>query len=208
MIPQIKHLRIVVIAVTGVLLSSCSFINQFAINTLERNIKHAPYDVVIVPGIPYDTAQQNPIFKGRLLWAKTLYDHGIANHIIFSGSAVHTPYVEGTVMKMIADSLGVPTERSFVEHKALSSVQNVHYGMKLAEELGFKKVAVATDPLQTIFIKRYTKKNHPGVAMLPFRFDAMGHYQKTLLPAVDHDYAYDPDFVPRDKRNASYIAED
>lgn len=64
------------------------------------------HDVAIVPGLPFDTLKVNPLFKARMLWLSTSTKQGLPKNIIFSGSAVHSPYVEGQIMKMIADSLG------------------------------------------------------------------------------------------------------
>lgn len=200
-----QSIRLAILALSVLILSSCGIINHYAINTFDKNIRKAPYDVVIVPGIPYDSAKLNPIFKGRMLWAKSLYDNGIAKHIIFSGSAVHTPYVEGYIMKMMADSMGIPSHKTFIEDKALHSTENVEYGIKLALKMGFNNIAIATDPLQTIFLKKYTRINHEHVALLPFRFDAMRNYYKMNLPNVDHSEAFVEDFIPRDKRLVAEI---
>lgn len=200
-----QNIRLLVLLISALLLSSCGIINHYAINTFEKSIRHAPYDVVIVPGIPYDTSKLNPIFKGRMLWAKRLYDNGIAQNIIFSGSAVHTPYIEGYIMKMMADSMGIPSDRTFIEDKAMRSTDNVEYGVKLAQKLGFKNIAIATDPLQIIFLKKYTRNFHVHVALLPFRFDAMAEYHKSSLPKVEHADAFVENFVPRDKRVVAAI---
>jgi uncharacterized SAM-binding protein YcdF (DUF218 family) len=200
-----QHIRLFTVLASTLFFSSCGIINHYAINTFEKNVRHAPYDVVIVPGIPYDTSKMNPIFKGRMLWAKSLYDNGIARNIIFSGSAVHTPYVEGYIMKMMADSMGIPADRTFIEDKALRSTENVEYGVKLAHKLGFKNIAIATDPLQILFLKKYTRDFHAHVALLPFRFDAMAEYYKSTLPKVEHANAFVENFIPRDKRVVASI---
>src|SRR4051812_23617994 len=69
-----------------------------------------PFDVIIVPGVPYENKSLEIILKERMLWAKYLYDKGIAKNIIFSGGSVYTPYVEGVIMRIYADSLGIPHE--------------------------------------------------------------------------------------------------
>src|SRR6476620_7819913 len=96
--------------VTMPVMNSCGLINRLANNTCENHVIKAPYDVIIVPGVPYDAAQVSQIYKARMLWAKWLYDRKIAKNIIFSGSAVHTPYVEAQTMKIMADSMGIPSE--------------------------------------------------------------------------------------------------
>ena len=121
------------------------------VNTYTENIQQAPFDAVIIPGIPYDTAAPNDMLKARMYWAKKLFQSGVAKNLIFSGDAVHTPYVEGCCMKTMADSMGLPVANTFAETKALHGTENVDYSLKLAKEKGWKKVAVATDPFR-VFI--------------------------------------------------------
>ena len=180
--------------------SSCSILHHHTVATYNKGLIDAPYEVVIVPGLPYDTARLNPMLKARILWAKDLYDSGIAQHIIFSGSAVHSPYVEGLVMKMMADSMGIPDRHTFIEDEAHSGHQNVDYGVKLAHKMGFKKIAVATDPIQTIWLKKHMDKNHEQVALIPFSMKAMPAYYNKSIPAINHSDAFVEDFVPLKKR--------
>ena len=62
--------------------SSCEIFHHHSTATYNKSLKNAPFDVVIVPGLPYDSAKLNPLFKARIFWAKELYDKGIAKHII------------------------------------------------------------------------------------------------------------------------------
>ena len=131
----------------------------------------APYDVVIVPGYPYDTAPKFPLLEARMNWVKELFDKGIAKNIIFSGGAIHTPYIEARVMQIIADTLGIPKQHVFLEEEAPHSLQNVTYGKKLAKKLGFKKIAVATDPFQYAYLS-LMMGFAPGVKILTFSPDS------------------------------------
>lgn len=121
------------------------------------------YDAIIVPGAPYMDKKLALVFKARILWAKHLYDNGIADNIIFSGGAVYNQYIEGKVMKLYADSLHIPYEHTFSETNAEHSTENVYYSMLLAQQLGFKKLAVATDHFQAILIKKFMKQNCPDI---------------------------------------------
>jgi len=51
----------------------------------------------------------------------------LPRNIIFSGSAVSSPYVEGVAMKIIADTLGI-RRPTFSETKAEHSTENAYYG--------------------------------------------------------------------------------
>lgn len=190
---------------SAAMFSSCSILNHHSVATYNKSIENAPFDVVIVPGLPYASSKINPVFKARLLWAKELYENGVTKHIIFSGSAVHSPYIESAIMKMMADSMGIPTQHTFIEDKALHSNENVSYGVELASEMGFEKIAIATDPIQSLVIKKYTKKNFEYVSILPFSIKTMPIYYKTTLPEVNEENAYVCDFIPLKERESLTI---
>ncbi len=61
-----------------------------------------PYDAVIVPGYPHDSGKVNIVLEHRIKWAYYLYSNGYVKNIIFSGSAVYTPYIEAEVMRLFA----------------------------------------------------------------------------------------------------------
>lgn len=164
------------------------------------NLAGAPYDVVIIPGLPYDTPTPNNLFKARMLWAKTLYNKGVVKNIIYSGAAVHTPYVEGTVMKDISVLMGIPPQHTFAETKAEHTVNNVDEGLKLARSLGFKRIAVATDPFQTLFLRRYIKQHNLPLALLPFSLEAFVGFEKMPFPQFNAEHAFVQGFVPLKER--------
>ncbi len=175
-----------------------------AIETYNRYVANAPYDVIIVPGLPYDTGRQNILLKVRMLWAKSLFDKGITKNIIFSGGAVHTAYIEGKVMKTIADSLGIPAEHTFAEDKAEHGNENIYYSKKLAQQSGFKKIALATDQYQNSFLSSFMEELMTGVAQLPVNVDSFTAYDKELLPAVDVRGAFINNFIPLNERQSRW----
>lgn len=170
--------------------------------TLSNNLVNGPYDVIIVPGLPYEPDKTNTLFKVRMLWAKALYDKGVARNIIFSGGAVHTCWQEGTVMKTMADSMGIKPANTFAELRAEHSNQNVYYGYKMARQLGFNKVAVATDQFQDFFLSSYIKKRLPQVARLPLPVDSFPVYSNMQLPHIDATCARVDSFIPLNKRKS------
>lgn len=167
--------------------------------TYNTNIAKAPFDAIIVPGIPYDTALKSKaviLFKSRMMWSKYLYEKGYAKNIIYSGAAVHTPYQEGAVMKMIAEAWGIPAQNTFVEGNALHSIENVIYGLQLADSLGFKHVAVATDPFQSLLLQKQTKQEKIYIALLPMSMKLIQFYSQVTLPKIDAERALVKNFVP------------
>lgn len=201
----VKFLRILIVVI--VLLAATAAVVTFLFkrhitNLYIENTARAPYDVVIIPGLPYDTPTPNNLFKARMFWSKSLYDNGTVKHIIYSGSAVHTPFVEGEVMKGIALQMGLPADVVFAETKALHTTENISYCLQLADSLGLKKVAVATDPFQSLFLERHLSKNKLPVAILPFPLDSFKAFEKRQWPDFDAEKALVKGFVPLKERAA------
>jgi uncharacterized SAM-binding protein YcdF (DUF218 family) len=161
--------------------------------------KKKKYDVIIVPGVPYSEPSMKFVLKARILWAKYLYDHKIASNIIFSGASVYTPYVEGEIMKIYADSLGIPAEHTFSETQAEHSTENIYYSVLMARKLGFKNIAVATDQYQAVILSRFIKKNCPDVEILPIDYDKIDLIM-SKWPAIDASPACQDNFVALTQR--------
>lgn len=177
-------------------------IKKVASEVFAEYIKGAPYDVIIVPGMGFDTAtQQTSGFNARIAWAKSLYDRGAAKNIIFSGDACSSPYVEGKLMKMIAEKMGVPAQHIFSEIKAQHSKENVYYGWLMAQQMGFKKIALASDPYQALFLKGFVEKNMPGMGILPISIDSLKYFS-AAVPTVDAANAFVKNFTPLNKRQS------
>lgn len=182
----------------GLLCTHCTF-SHYAKKSYAQAKKEKPYDVVIVPGVPYEGPQTTGVMKMRLYWAKHLYDSGFTKNIIFSGSSVYSPYVEAIVMKVMADSLGIPPQNTFSETKAEHSTENAYYGYRMAKQMGFTKIALATDPFQAGMLRSFIKRFCPGMKSVPIIFDTMNIDEKQL-PTVDPSSAYTPTFVSITKR--------
>src|SRR3981189_2848632 len=77
----------------------CS-LKRYTGRAYEQAKKDSPYDVIIVPGVPYEHELTTNVMTMRIFWAKHLYDSGFTRNIIVSGSAVSSPYIEGIAMKI------------------------------------------------------------------------------------------------------------
>jgi uncharacterized SAM-binding protein YcdF (DUF218 family) len=192
-----KIIRVVLfvhlLLIFALVLTHCSF-SRYAEKSYERAAKEKPFDVIIVPGVPYDKEKTTSVMKMRIWWAKHLYDIGFTKNIIFSGSAVYSPFVESIAMKIIADSLGIPAEHLFSETEAEHSTENVYYSWKMAKRLGFTKIGLATDPFQSRLLMVFTRKYCRGVWEIPIVFSAL-EISDGPLPVIDTTAAFVPDFV-------------
>ena len=167
-------IKIVAFAVFCTLLIGCSLFRPSPKKLYSRAIKNQPYDVVIVPGAPFDGPDWSMAVKGRVIWAAYLVKKGIANAIIFSGGAVYSPYIESRIMGLYAEQLGVPKEKIFYEEKAEHSTENIYNSYHMAKKMGFTKIAVASDPFQSNLLMGFTKRRFKlPIAHIPYVIDTL-----------------------------------
>lgn len=161
---------------------------------IEQQKEPDPYDVIIVPGVPYQDPTLKLVLKARILWAKYLFEHKVAKNIIFSGSSVYNPYIEGKIMRIYADSLNIPSEHTFSETQAEHSTENIYYSLLMAKKLGFKKIAVATDHYQAILIKRFMRQYCPEVKIITIEYNKI-NLMTAPWPEINPVSAYVDNFV-------------
>jgi hypothetical protein len=162
------------------------------------------FDVVIVPGIPYNGKQWDMIMKGRIYWAKYLFAKGIVKNIIFSGAAVHSQWVESRIMALYAEAIGVPSVHIFTEEKAEHSTENVYFSYKQALQMGFTRIALASDPFQTKLLRKYVNKCvSDNIALLPIVYDILREMDDSMTdPDIDANNALIREFKPLKEREA------
>jgi hypothetical protein len=184
-------------------ISSCSF-SAKATGELYHKASVQQFDMIIVPGAPFQEGRWGRVMKGRIYWAKFLYDKGIAKNVMFSGSSVYTPYTEAEIMRMYAQAIGIPRENIFTETKAEHSTENVYYSYKKAKQLGFQKMAVASDPFQTKLLRKFTRKKvSPDIALIPFVVDTLKQIQPQMEdPEIDYQQVFVPDFKSITRRES------
>ena len=183
------------------LLVGCSSLFHSAKGTFAKGLKNQPYDVIIVPGYPYDGEKWNTVIKMRVTWAKYLFDKGYTKNIIFSGSAVYSPYIESKIFKVYAIAKGIPSEHIFTEETAEHSVENIYYSYRMAKEKGFKNIALATDAFQTNNTRRFIKKYELDIGLLPVIMDTLFTLDRSE-PKIDPSLAKVNDFVSITERQS------
>lgn len=166
--------------ILGSTLSSCVFTKKKSLS-LYRSASTKSYDVIIVPGVPLEDDKWSRTMKGRVLWAVYLYRRGIAKNIMFSGSAVYTPYIEAEVMAKYGKALSVKPENIYVEPMAEHSTENIYYGYKAARSLGFNSIALATDPFQAKLLNNFAKKKiDDAIGIIPIVADTLDQFVETI----------------------------
>ncbi|MBP1670400.1 MAG: YdcF family protein [Bacteroidetes bacterium] len=154
------------------LMNSCAFSSRASRNLLEESMTKG-YDIIVVPGVPFENGQWSSTMKGRIYWSKYLYDRGIARNVMYSGSAVYTPYNEAEIMALYAERIGIPGANIFTEKRAEHSTENIYYSYRKARKLGY----------------------------VPIVYDTLRAMESGMTnPEIDHHKAFESDFVPLPQR--------
>ena len=152
---------------------------------LEGLANKPPFDAIIVPGTPYNGNNWDSVMKARVLWSYILYRGGYTLNIIYSGGAVYSPWKESKIMGLFGEALGIPSRNIFCDTLAQHSTENVYYSYLLARKLGFKHIALATDPFQSWMLRSFTRKRFCSpIDHLPIIKDSLKAYQN-LNPKVN-----------------------
>ena len=160
------------------------------------------FDVAIVPGVPFYNNQWDSVMKGRVLWADFLYKKGIIRNVIFSGSAVYSPYYEARIMGLYAEELGIPASNMFFETQAEHSTENIYYSYEIARKMGFKTIALVTDPFQSLMMNGFTKRRfETRIWHLPFMVDTLRKLNDVEL-LIDPLPAYKTEFKSIEERES------
>jgi uncharacterized SAM-binding protein YcdF (DUF218 family) len=183
------------------MIHSCSFTSKTTRRLLE-DARKQPYDIIVVPGVPYEPGGWSRTMKGRIYWSKYLHDQGIARNIMYSGSSVYTPYTEATIMALYGQAIGIPANRIFTETRAEHSTENIYYSYWKAKNLGFARIALASDPFQTKSLSRFIRRKLPsGVGLIPMDQDTLLAMEPSMTdPAIDSSQAFQHDFISLTKR--------
>lgn len=189
--------------ISALIISSCNLFGKSPDKSIETVELNAPYDAIIVPGVPYNDEYWSRVLMGRIYWSYYLYKNGYAKNIIYSGSAVYTPYVESKIMAMYGNKLGIPERNIFVETEAEHSVENVYYSFHLAKELGFEKIALATDPFQSRMMKGPSKRMKVNIDFIPFSTELL---DTMVIEDIEiaAEQAYIEDFIPLTEREGFF----
>jgi hypothetical protein len=154
--------------------------------TISRSMK---FDAIIVPGIPFKNGGWDSVMKARVIWSWILYKNGIAKNIIYSGGAVYSPFKEAIIMGLYAQKLGIPAEHIFYDTAARHSTENIYYSYLIAKQVGFKSLALATDPFQSFLLRGFTRKRFATpIYHIPFVTDSLKIYNY-LNPGIDPNAA-------------------
>jgi hypothetical protein len=110
---------------------------------------------------------------------------------------VYSPYYEAVIMALYAEGIGIPRKHIFTETEAEHSTENIYYSLKKANQLGFKKIALASDPFQTRLLRSYIRKKlKADIDLIPFVYDTLKAMEPSMItPVINHQQAFKEDFI-------------
>ncbi|HRP56590.1 YdcF family protein [Agriterribacter sp.] len=183
---------------------SCSYSAKATRQLLQKAESSGPFDIIVVPGVPFENGKWSRTMKGRIYWSKYLFDKGITKNIMYSGSAVYTAYYEAEIMAMYAKAIGIPAKNIYTETRAEHSTENVYYGYKKAQQLGFERIALASDPFQTRLLRRYVRKKvSADIAFIPMVTDTLKAIEPAMIdPDINAQAAFKPGFISIKERES------
>ena len=193
-------MRLIVAVIVLLFLSSCFFLGP----TPKKRLRHAesikPIDVVIIPGLPLYHGKWDTLLKSRIMWSQYLYKKGIVSNVLYSGNAVYTPWMEGPSMALFAQQLGIKNENIIVDTIAEHSTENLYYGYQMAKQMGFKTIAIATDPFQCAMLHKYARKNfNETIYFIPIVYDSI-RPQMNIELQIDTTLNLKSNFIPIEER--------
>lgn len=194
-----KFLIANIIVISIISIASCGSTKS----AFEKAAVKMPFDAVIVPGVPFDTTWSE-IMRARVLWSYHLYKEGHTKNVIYSGSAVYSPYIESRIMAAYAIELGIPKEHVFTEERAEHSTENVFYSFYMAKDLGFENVALATDPFQSKMVKSFAKRKKLDIAYVPAMFDLIEENYGDINVTINPRFAKVNNFTPLPEREGFF----
>jgi uncharacterized SAM-binding protein YcdF (DUF218 family) len=103
------------------------------------------FDAIIVLGTPAD-ADGNPTPEelSRVTEAVHEYMRGVAPRLILSGGAAHNRFIEARVMARVAEAQGIPASAILIEPRAMDTIQNACYSVRIMQEHGWHSAEVVS----------------------------------------------------------------
>lgn len=173
---------------------------------LKASAEH-PMDVVVVPGCPsLPDGRLSGCQWDRAIWAAHLWDEGLTEHFITSGSAVYGRHIESEGLKAGMVALGVPAEVIYTDTQALHTDENVSYSMRIADELGFERVGAASQRGQAAGMVSMMRGWGQPAAMFPMKRDVVMARVGRGIPEVRTEPVPESEWMPLDERE-EIIAE-
>jgi len=111
------------------------------------NTNQTRFDAIVVLGYHADEdGNPTPLQLARVTEAVHEYERGSAAHMIFTGGPTNNGFVEAEVMARTAEAQGVPESAVVLEPKALDTIENACYSVRLMRAHGWESAEVISSP--------------------------------------------------------------
>lgn len=108
-------------------------------------VLHQADAIVVFAGGVGESGEAGQGYEERVAWAAELYRRGFARRLVFS-SGYSYAFREPEVMKVLAMSLGVPSEAIMLEERATNTMENVRNARALLEQHGWRDILLVSSP--------------------------------------------------------------
>jgi vancomycin permeability regulator SanA len=129
-------------------------------------------DVLMVLGSTQANGDPQPILAARLHHARTLYEHGVAEHIItVGGKQPGDNYTEAQAGKMYLHQRGIPTARLLAVNAGNDTLHSIEAGVAAMSQHGWGSAVMVSDPwhemrcrtmARDLGIKAWVSPTHSG----------------------------------------------
>ncbi|MGA8728680.1 MAG: YdcF family protein [Terracidiphilus sp.] len=109
------------------------------------NTNRTRFDVIIVLGTPADSdGNPTPEQLARTTEGVREYERDVAPRLIFTGGAAKNEFIEAQVMARTAEAQGIPASAIFIEPKAMDTIHNACYAVRILKAHGWRSAEVVT----------------------------------------------------------------
>lgn len=109
------------------------------------NTQRERFDAIIVLGNPADSdGNPTPQQLARVNEGVREYERSVAPRLIMTGGPAHNHFVEAEVMARAAAAQGIPASQILLEPRALDTIQNACFAVRIMKEHGWSSAEVVS----------------------------------------------------------------
>ncbi|MFA6142098.1 MAG: ElyC/SanA/YdcF family protein [Candidatus Omnitrophota bacterium] len=118
--------------------------------------------IIVLGGGVGESGKAAQGYEERVEYGVELYKNGYAPNIVFS-SGFKYAVKEVSIMKALAESLGVPKEAIVLEEDARNTYENIKFSHSIALAKHWKKVIIISSPYHMLRVSLVCRKNAPDI---------------------------------------------
>lgn len=118
--------------------------------------------IVVLAGGVGESGKAGQGYEERVQYAVELYERGFAKNLIFSSGYKYI-FEEPSLMKMLAVSLGVPSEAIILEDKAINTYENITRVKGILKEKNWRSILLVSSPYHMRRLWLVARKSMPEI---------------------------------------------